>query len=376
MKLQFVILIIMFIFVLVSCKKDDDSKTNDSNGIPFHEYTSEVLIEGYPPLMGGCLDTNGMLITFQKPLFVMDPNFNDILINAKILRLEDGNVLSTLYDFGNETFIAGAYIGYIVGNLQGKVPHGVRSDLLCNQEGEIFISASCYNNIRKISGNTISSVVELGSIIAITGNGNNGFFAISSPIFKDYSGNIHLLQAPRIYLIDSLYNQEVFFEFPENIQYEYNYGLSGSNQGLIPIDIYINLEKDNSDNLYVSFGYNDVIYRIDKNKGFTEFINDIHCPVSFTIDDFQRMFIVSAPLLEISNTGYYKMIKPVEVYLVDQSGREIIYKEELQPLKKWVKNDSIIYEYTPGNNNYNITVDKNNIIYLEDPTKGRIIAIK
>jgi hypothetical protein len=225
-----------------------------------------------------------------------------------------------------------------------------------------------------IQNNTLIDLEFINALTAITSNRKKGIFAIRAPVYTGSYPYV-LSTAPVVYEIDSLNIKRIYFIFPNNIVYRNNCGFYGSETAMYPADIIIDMAADDK-NLYVCFGYDNVIYKLDKDKNLSVFIDDISNPESIAIDDFNRFFVVSGPEFRKVKDGYFEMTKPVEVILLDDSKRTTIYRGELKNYGGCFSDDKVSGTFSVSDANYNISISSTGEIFLEDPLAGQVVLIK
>ena len=360
-------LVVFFsLIALMSCEKDDDLL------VP-HVYSSKTIIENLPPTMGGYVDPNGDLLTFTLPIFDRDNSW-EILLTAKVNSISNSGLKQEIYEFGNKAFSYGSWTKRNMANIYGMIPDGVRVDLTGINENQFIMSHNWGNKLYIYSKNNISSIDAENGVISLTKNTLNEVFFITSPVF---SGDSYSLTTPSIvYKMDALNTISEFYRFSDLKTYEYS-ELAGSKSAWYPTDILINITADNNNDIFICFGYDNIIYKLDKTGNLTEFRNDIYCPVSIAFDNQNLPFVLSGPKFSKDGDDSYVMTKSIELYkLSDTEGDELIYTgDEIKAAGKFKLDKNGEY-YTISDANYNISINPQNEIYLEDPFRGRVILIK
>ena len=234
------------------------------------------------------------------------------------------------------------------------------------------------NKIYKLTKAVMTEIEAMKGIISITSNHDGKVFFITSPIYGSVQNNSPLQTPPIIYEIDDLNNIQEYFRFPTDITY-IHWGQGGSDAAMYPSDILINLSMDYDNNLYICFGYNNIVYKINDDKELLSFITDIYCPTSICFDKKNIPFVVSAPKFNLydSNNDYdLYVVQSVEVFKLMEDGNEKIYTGNNVRLRgSYAPDVSDIY-YNIDNANYNLSINNSNEIYLEDPKDYRIVLIK
>lgn len=128
--------------------------------------------------------------------------------------------------------------------------------------------------------------------------------------------------------------------------------------------------------LYVAFGYDDVIYKLDKNKALSTYISSIPYPTSIDIATNGLMYIASAPCFSMDSTyTHVSMSKPPQVYTVQHGLQSKIYEGPFfNPVfvTGYSINDSL---HRCGNSFYSVSVTPDNRLYLVSPMEGRIVRL-
>ena len=86
-------------------------------------------------------------------------------------------------------------------------------------------------------------------------------------------------------------------------------------------------------------------------------------------------FVVSAPNL-VYKDNKYVVGKPVEIYMITGGALKIIYQGETYDYTGSAMRDKDGTSYKITDANYNVSVNYNQEIFLEDPIEGRIILLK
>jgi hypothetical protein len=364
----YLLLFSVIIVVLNSCNNENK---NDSPYV----YTNSVIAGNLPPVMGGCIDTSGSLLTFNLPLLEDAGYQSNILVSAKILKIDKYENITPVFDFMDNTFSNGAWTSDTFANNNAWIPEGVQVNLVEDKKGKIYVSCNINSSISVIQNNTNIYIQTIDAVTSITSNGKKGIYAISAPSYTgDYPYT--LLNPPTIYEIDSFENKSEFFVFPRNLIYSNNCGYEGSINNMYPIDILIDMTTDMKGNIYVCFGYDNVIYKIDKNKELTTFLDNIHCPVSLAFDRSNNLYVVSAPEFAKNDQNIFEMTKPVEVFVKSKSDQKLIYQGKLKNYGGCLLDSKNSGVYSISGANYNISVTQYYDIFLEDPLEGQVILIK
>ena len=146
---------------------------------------------------------------------------------------------------------------------------------------------------------------------------------------------------------------------------------------MYPIDVLVDMKFGNDSSLYIACGYDNVIYKLDKNKNLSRFIENIFCPVSIDFDNKGQMFIVSAPKYEQDSSSQFFISKPVEVYLLSTDGSlSVIYSGNKIGQGGCLTDDIIPGQFMVSDANFNINVTSTGSIFLENPLEKNIILIQ
>jgi hypothetical protein len=369
------LLILLISCSFLSCSKEIKPESQETPQSPRTYSTNSVLINNLPPIMGGYVDSNGSLMTFSLQLLGNDPLHNEIILSAKILKIDTTGESHPIYDFNDMTFSHGYFMQDSVAGYLGWLAEGIRVNMVSNNNEGIYFSSNCTGAINIIQYNSINDLQYINAVISLTTNRKKGIFAITAP---SYTGNYPyaISSPPAIYEIDSLNVKSVYFTFPDNIEFRNNCGYYGSETKMYPSDILIDMVSEGNGNLYVSFGYDNIIYKIDKDKKLSTIIDNIHNPVSVAIDNFNRLFVVSGPEFAKGSNNLFEMTKPVEVILINNSVEETIYTGELKNFSGCFSDKKINGIYSVSDANYNISINPSGEIYLEDPLARQVILIK
>ena len=369
LKIRIQSIVFSILILLFSCKKEDNN--SDYTGNSNYSYQSYQYISNLLPLQGSCLDSAGKLLFFQSP-FLDSASYSYPIISSKILRADTSNAYSTVFDFQNQTFGYGNYSGVIYNGQFGWLPAGLCVSLAMTKKGSLFMATNYNSSLYKIENNNLVNYLNVDGIIAIT-SCNNNIYAATTPIYNSSGG---IFQEPRIYEIDSTGQQSLFYEFPSSINFNnYSGGTSGGLK-MYPFCFSISLKMDRDSSIYVAFGYDDIIYKIDKNKNLTTYISTISYPTSIDIDNNNRMYVVSAPGFSIDSLNTIIMTKPVQIYKVLNGTPSKIYEGNLfSPLYSGghVTNDQL---HRLTNSFYSLSVSPKNEIFLVSRIEGNITLIK
>jgi hypothetical protein len=367
------ILVISALFV--SCSKSVDPALSEQQGSPRDYSKKSVIIKkDLPHVMGGYVTREGSLNTFVMPVEGDDQVHREILSSAKILSIDKDGLSSTIYDFSDVVFSHGLYIKDTIGGISGWIATGIRVNLVSNTDGSIWFASNCLGGLSVIRNNALVDPEFINGLTSITSNRKKGIFAIRAPVYTGAYPYV-LSTAPVVYEIDSLKMKRIYFIFPNNIIYRNSCGYYGSETAMYPSDIIIDMVADDN-NLYVCFGYDNVIYKIDKDRKLSVFIDDISNPASIAIDNFSRFFVVSGPEFRKVSEGLFEMTKPVEVILIDDSKRTTIYRGELKNYGGCFSDGKVSGTFSVSDANYNISISSTGEVFLEDPLEGQIVLIK
>lgn len=363
--------VLLFAIVLIAtsaCKKE---KQEDIISTP-HNYSSSIYRSGIPSPMGGCLDSNENLLTFHLPLLANTTYPYPVSIPAEIL-LFNNNVDSLIINFGTRAFSSGHFGSDTINSIPGWTPRSNKVSLAYNKRGWLFMAHNRTNEISLISGNMTVSYKTIYGLTAMTSYGND-LYAMSTNI---YDGNGLIIQDPIIHRIDSFGILEDYYDFPANIIFNHNCGTQGGSQAMYPIDVLVDMKFGNDSSLYIACGYDNVIYKLDKNKNLSRFIENIFCPVSIDFDNKGQMFIVSAPKYEQDSSSQFFISKPVEVYLLSTDGSlSVIYSGNKIGQGGCLTDDIIPGQFMVSDANFNINVTSTGSIFLENPLEKNIILIQ
>lgn len=356
------------IVLFVACKKDDDDYIINApynNEVPYGEYSGNLL-----PVEGSCIDTAGNLLFFQFP-FLSSPNIP--IISAKILKAVSNNSNSVVFDFQGQTFSYCSYNGIHYNGQNGLVPSNGCASLAMTDNGNLYMSYSNKHTIYRIAGNGYYSQWMLNGVVAISAF-NNKIYAATGPI---YNNSYNILQLPRIYVMGSPGSlPTLYYEFPSSINFNnYSGGLNGSGNILYPIVYSMSLKMDTDSSLYVAFGYDDVVYKIDKNKNLTTYVSTIPYPTSIDITANGIMYVASAPGFSMDSTYHITMNKPPRVFSVQQGIPNQIYEGALfTPLYSTGNtiNDPM---HRITNSFYSISATSSNKVYLVSPAEAKIVRV-
>jgi hypothetical protein len=369
--------IFIFSFLLfISCKKDKKTSQPSEQAVP-HVYSSSTYLSNLPPMFGGCIDKYGYLTTFHIPLLQSSAFGANALISARILKLKAQGNDSIIVNFTNAWFNSNMFFNTTVNNINGWLPGAIRASLAYTKNTELFVAYNkSYNNtIYHVTNGQCSPYIYINALTAMCSFGNS-LYAMSTPMYN--SGN-SLTQQASIYQIDSTGALSTYFTFPPNITFKNNCGTTSSGSFFLPIDILIDIKMGTDSSLYVAAGYDNVIYKIDKNKILTKHIETIFCPISIDIDDKQRLFVASAPgFTTTTNQSNYSMYKPMQVHeVVNSTNNRLIYEGALS---NWSGNGCLINtlddKWVAGDCNANISINKKGQIFLEDPLERKIFLIE
>jgi hypothetical protein len=368
--------ILLISFLFVSCSKNVDPGLPGHPGSPLiFSKKSVILKKDLPPVMGGDVAGDGSLYTFSLQVKGNDPAHKEILLSAKILSIDILGASQTKYDFGNVVFSLGSLIKDSIGGIPGWIATGIRANLVSNTDGSIWFSSNCLGALSMIQNNTLTDLELINGLTSITSNRKKGIFAIRAPVYTGSYPYV-LSTAPVVYEIDSLKMKGIYYIFPNEFVYRHNCGYYGSETGMYPADITIDMVADGNNNLYVCFGYDNVIYKLDKDRKLSVFIDDISNPASIAIDYFNRFFVVSGPEFRKVSDGLYAMIRPVEVIMIENSKRTTIYTGELKDHGGCFSDDKVSGIFSVSDANYNISIGSTGEIFLEDPVERQVVLIK
>ena len=356
----------LLIFTFSACKKEDD---------PSHNYSSQIILSNLPPIMGGCIDSDGSLISFNLPLLGDDELHTNVVLSAKIQKINQSGSKNTIFDFDEKTFSNSSWIYDNFTGYSAWIPDDARVNLAIKSDGGIYFSYNHESKISLIHNNTFTYLNSIEEVISMTSNRKDGIFAITAPC---YMGDFPytLKSPPIIYEIDSQNNKSIYFTFPENFVFNINCGYSGFTSALYPIDILIDMIVDSNNNLLVSFGYDNVIYKIDQSKELTTIVDNIHCPASIEVDNSDKLFVVSAPEFLQDDQGRFNLTKPVEVWTFNNSEPICIFRGEIESFEGCFTDSKIKGVYNINRANYNISINSLNEIFLEDPLLGQVVLIR
>lgn len=356
----------LLIFTFTACKKEDDLS---------HTYSSQVILSNLPPIMGGCIDSEGSLITFNLPLLGDAELHTNVVLSAKIQKIDQSGSKSVIYDFGERNFSSSSWIYDTFAGNSAWIPDDARVNLVSKSDGDIYFSYNHESKISLIHNNSITDLNSAEKVTSMTSNKKDGLFAITAPC---YMGDFPytLKSPPIIWEIDSQNNKSIYFTFPEDFVFNINCGYSGFTSALYPSDILIDMVVDSNNNLLVSFGYDNVIYKIDQSKELTTFVDNIHCPASIEVDNSDKLFVVSAPEFLQDNQGRFNLTKPVEVWTFNNSKPICIFRGEAVSSGGCFTDSKIKGIYNINRSNYNISINSLNEIFLEDPLLGQVVLIR
>lgn len=356
------------IVLFSSCGKETNNE---------YSYTSKTIVNNMPPLMGSCIESTGSLLVFSLPMLA--DNFQSAIMSAKIHKITDNGNDNIIFDFKDQTF---SYYGWskdTFSNIYAWVPDNVKVNLVQNSQNRIFFSCNNGSSVYWIDNNDQITIQYIDKVVSMTSNRQDGVYIITSPIFSGSSTSYTLSSPPEIYEINKMNSRSLYFIFPQNITFNSNCGYEGYPSAMYPIDIHIDMAVDKENNIFVSFGYDNKIFEIDNNKILSTYLDNIFCPVSIAIDNSNRILVVSAPKFIKDSNELFKMIKPVEVYLIkSKTASELIYKgsiasKEFGGCHYYDSNDDC---YMLSNTDYDISVNSKNEIYLVSTDEGKIILIK
>ena len=215
--------LLLFSVIIIALNSCNNENKNDSPYV----YTNRVIADNLPPVMGGCIDTSGSLLTFNLPLLELAGFQSNILMPAKILKIDKYENITPVFDFMDNTFSNGSWTADSFANYYAWIPEGVRVNLVEDKRGKIYVSCNINNSISVIQNNSNIYIHTIEAVTSITSNGKKGIYAISAPSYTgDYPYT--LLNPPTIYEIDSSDNKSVFYVFPGNLIYSNNCGYEGS----------------------------------------------------------------------------------------------------------------------------------------------------
>jgi len=360
------LLCILLIITSTACKRGDDSS---------NDYSGTVISKNLPPIMGGYIDSDGSLITFSLPLLGDDEFHSDVVLSAKIQRIDPGGSKNTVFDFGEKTFSSSSWISDTYAGYSAWIPEDARVNLVAKSDGGIYFSYNHESRISLIYNNSITDLNSVERVVSMTSNRKDGVFAITAPC---YMGDFPytLKSPPVIYEIDSQDNMSIYYTFPGDFKFNINCGYSGYESALYPLDILIDMVVDSDNNLLVSFGYDNVIYKINQNKQLATIADNIHCPASIAVDNSDKLFVVSAPEFAQDDQGRFNLTKPVEVWTINDSEPACIFRGEAKSSGGCFTDYKIKGVYNINRSNYNISINPLNEIFLEDPLFGQVVLIR
>ncbi len=325
--------------------------------------------------MGGYIDSDGSLITFSLPLLGDDELHSNVVLSAKIIKIDQSGSKKVIFDFDEETFSSSSWIYDTFAGYSAWIPEDARVNLVSKSDGDIYFSYNHESKICLIHNNSITDLNSIDKVASMTSNKKDGIFAITAPC---YMGDFPytLKSPPIIYEIDSRNNKSIYFTFPENSVFNINCGYSGFASALYPLDILIDMVVDSNNNLLVSFGYDNIIYKIDQSKELTTIVDNIHCPVSIAVDNLDKLFVISAPEFVQDDQGRFNLTKPVEVWTINNSEPTCIFSGETKSSAGCFTDSKIKGVYNINRANYNISINALNEILLEDPLLGQVVMIR
>lgn len=344
---------LVLVVLLFSCKKEDEAPMVNEP----HTYTGSVCASGYPPVISSCLDSLGQLLFFHVPLRQNSIFNSPVDISAKIMQLKGDLTTSIVKDLGQDPFNTSSYTNFTVGSQSGFVPTSCNVSIDMTSDGRLFLCRSDLEAVFLYGSGSFFQYQLLQGITSIEAD-KKTLYATVGPI---YDTAYNLVQWPRIYMIDSSGSMSLYFEFPST----YSFGASGLggivNNLIYPIGFAMEATSLSDGSLLVTFGSDNIIYKIDKNKNVSVFNAQISFPVSIDAAFSDEIFVVSPPQYDSNVT----MIKPVEVYLLDQVG-----------------NKSLIYSGTnsgsvsSGLSHYSVSAASWNRIFLTNPREGNVVLIQ
>lgn len=365
MKLRNLILIISLI-ALFSCEKDEIQNKP-------HIYSNKVLIDNLPPVMGGFVDYNGDLKTFSLPI-LGENQFSDILLTAKINNITTNGLIEEIHEFANNPFSFGSWSKDTMADIYGWIPNGIRVDMTARGQDDIIMSFNWGKYLYVYSDNYLRSINVNKGITSLTTNSKKEVFFIGAPTYTgEYPSS--LITPPIIYKLDTFNGISEFYRFSESETYEHS-GSAGSASAMYPTNILINMTCDKEDNLFICFGYDNIIYKLDKDKVLYEYITDIYCPTSIAFDRNNIPYVLSGAKFSKSEDFKFTMEKPLELLKLIQTRKEIIYTGGNSVYLGGFKLDLLGEYYTKSDANFNISINQQNYIFLENPLKGEVIMIK
>ena len=321
------LLLISIITGLVACKKDiNNSQTQTQTQSGPHVYTSSVILKDVPTVMGGCLDTSGHFLTFQQSL-VDSPIYNcNVLISARVLQL---NPDSVAFDFGSEKFFGSSMTSLNAGTKYGWTEIDERYSLACTKSGDLFLAENGANDIRWLHYGQSSTYQNMENVFNLTTLGNN-LYAITGP---SLDRNGVLVLQPQVFVSSFTSIADLYYTFPLSEHFT-SFGYYDGFFNDFPIDMAIDMKMAADSSLYIAFAYDNVIYKLDKNKILTKYIVDIFCPASIDFDNSGKLFVLSGPMFHEDASYNCTMTKPLEIYSVDSPGKyNKIYSGNLTSIK-------------------------------------------
>lgn len=350
----FLVVIIMTLF-LTQCKNDDEVSPDGD------VYQSEVILENSLPVLGGFTDSVGNLVSFNLPL-VLDGN---IELSAKVNRYEGFKRIQRLYDFRNKNFFYGSWSYDTFSNRYGAIPLNAIVDLTSLGNEKFAMSHIRDSELYIFTNGQIEYIEAVEGLLSVASNSKNELFAIRAPAF---TRDGELATPPTIFMLDSFNHLFEYFRFSTA---EYNYG------GLydsFPGDIRINLSFDKEDNLYICFGLDNIIYKLDKAKNLSVYRKDIFCPTSLTFSDSNIPFVFSGSKIEKSSDKV-ELKKPGEVLKLSFTGDKVIYEIDQFKHETGLSRVGDTGYFTNGGGHYNLNANHLGEVFLEDPINCEIILL-
>lgn len=363
----------MLMALQFSCKKENKI-TNNTPSSP-HVYSSSTYVNNLSAVMGGCLDSNGYLVSFTLPLMQSSSFGSNALISGKIIKNKAPFSDSTLIDFQNTPFSFGSLYSNTINNINGWTPRWARVSLAYTKKGALFMASNNNNGNRlcQISNGNSYQYHVIDGLTAITSL-NNDIYAISTPIYNQSLNNI-LTQAT-IYKVDSIGNLSTYYTFPSNIIFNSNCGYGSGVQKNYPLDVLIDIKARKDSSIFIVSGYDNIIYKLDKNKNLSVYCQNIFCPVSIDFDQNNQMYVVSAPKYSTDVNQNSIMTKPIQVYKITNNNQNIIYESGLSNYTGCLYNKLGTDQSMISDANIKLIVKSEYNIFLENPYEGKILLLQ
>jgi hypothetical protein len=349
----------LVVLLAISACSKDDMKT---------QFSSRVIVENLPPVMGGFIGKNNELITFTLPILENHTGVAVYLKHGKVLSVNDKGQTTTLYTF-NQSFTTGSYSLANYAGVEGYIASDAFVSLAMFKN-EIISAHSKRSTIRSIENQASREFMSLQNVMRITNDFKGNLYFLTSPINPSGQG---FLIPPKILQLDLNENLTEKFEFPFS-NFEYNCGISGWENNMTPSDINFDIIALSENDFFVSLGYDHSIHQISNNQ-IINTINHIINPVSIDLDQFGRLFVLSAPTFKRNTENNIEVYKPLEVFIVENGITTKIFSDSK------AKNGGCIKEYydniyLSSRTNYSLRINDKNQVFIQDPTLGRIILLE